>query len=159
MRICWAHLVYNQHSVSRVMQCMFLTFFMHSPYSSLSVEFSISLRPRASLVVQRVKNLPAATWEMQVRSWDRMIPWRRAWQPTPVLLPGEFMDRGAWRATVHGVTESPFVSPNSTSPSTWAHVHGVCVTLCVNEPLGIEGAPFPLLWQQDSYWRMLGWRK
>ena len=106
MRICWAHLVYNQHSVSRVMQCMFLTFFMHSPYSSLSVEFSISLRPRASLVVQRVKNLPAATWEMQVRSWDRMIPWRRAWQPTPVLLPGEFMDRGAWRATVHGVTES-----------------------------------------------------
>jgi len=22
--------------------------------------------------------------------WVRKIPWRRAWQPTPVFLPGEF---------------------------------------------------------------------
>ena len=34
--------------------------------------------------VQMVKNLPAI-WETWVRS-----PWRRAWQPTPVFLPGEF---------------------------------------------------------------------
>ena len=34
------------------------------------------------------------------------ISWRRKWQPTPVFLPGESMDRGAWRATVHGVAES-----------------------------------------------------
>ena len=27
-------------------------------------------------------------------------------QPTPGLLPGESMDRGAWRATVHGVAQS-----------------------------------------------------
>ena len=37
-------------------------------------------------------------------------PWRRAWQPTPVFLFGEDTDRaigrGAWRATVHEVTES-----------------------------------------------------
>ena len=26
------------------------------------------------------------TW---ARSWVRMIPWRRKWQPTPVFLPGE----------------------------------------------------------------------
>ena len=39
--------------------------------------------------------------------WVRKIPWKRAWQPTPVFLPGEIpIDRGAWRATVHGVTES-----------------------------------------------------
>ena len=31
---------------------------------------------------------------------------RRQWQPTPVLLPGESMDRGAWKATVHGVAKS-----------------------------------------------------
>ena len=36
--------------------------------------------------------------------WVEKIPWRRAWQPTPVFLPG--MDRGAWQATVHRVTES-----------------------------------------------------
>ena len=35
--------------------------------------------------------------------WVRKIPWRRKWQPIPVLLPGNPMDRGAWRATVHGV--------------------------------------------------------
>ena len=43
---------------------------------------------RASLVAQMVKNLPAIreTW---VRSLGRKIPWRKAWQPTPVFLPGE----------------------------------------------------------------------
>ena len=29
----------------------------------------------------------------------------RQWQPTPVLLPGNPMDRGAWKAAVHGVAE------------------------------------------------------
>ena len=32
--------------------------------------------------------------------------WRRKWQPTPVFLPGDPMDRGVWQATVHGVTKS-----------------------------------------------------
>ena len=32
--------------------------------------------------------------------------WRRAWQPTPVFLLENPMDRGAWWATVHGVAES-----------------------------------------------------
>ena len=39
--------------------------------------------------------------------WVGKIPWRRAWQPTPVLLPRESpMGRGAWWATVHRVTKS-----------------------------------------------------
>ena len=44
--------------------------------------------------------------------WVGKIPWRRTWQPTPVFLLGESqarirnsMDRGARRATVHGVTK------------------------------------------------------
>ena len=36
--------------------------------------------------------------------WVGKISWRRAWQPTPVFLPGDPVDRGAWRATVPGVT-------------------------------------------------------
>ena len=32
--------------------------------------------------------------------------WRRKWQPTPVILSGESMDRGSWQATVHGVAKS-----------------------------------------------------
>ena len=63
----------------------------------------------ASHVAQLVKNLPAV-WETWVQSlgWEDL--WRRAWQPTPVFLPGESPwtkeDRGAWQATVHGVTKS-----------------------------------------------------
>ena len=28
------------------------------------------------------------------------ISWRRKWHPTPVFMPGKFMDRGPWEATV-----------------------------------------------------------
>ena len=31
--------------------------------------------------------------------WVRKIPWRRAWPPTPVFLPGESHGRRSWRAT------------------------------------------------------------
>ena len=38
--------------------------------------------------------------------WVGNIPWRRAWQPTPVFLPENPMDRGAWQATVQRVSKS-----------------------------------------------------
>ena len=34
------------------------------------------------------------------------IHWRRKWQPTPVFLPGESQDRGAWWAAIFGVAKS-----------------------------------------------------
>ena len=45
----------------------------------------------ASQVVLVVKNLPADAGDMRHRfdAWVGKIPWRRAWQPTPVFLPGE----------------------------------------------------------------------
>ena len=36
-------------------------------------------------------------------SWIGKIPCRRKWQPTPVFL-DNLMNRGAWRATVYGVS-------------------------------------------------------
>ena len=42
----------------------------------------------ASLVAETVKNLPAM-WETWFNPWVGKIPWRRAWPPTLVLLPGE----------------------------------------------------------------------
>jgi len=36
-----------------------------------------------------VKNLPEVQ-ETRFDPWFGKIPWRKAWQPTPVLLPGEF---------------------------------------------------------------------
>ena len=43
---------------------------------------------RAPLVAQMVKSLPAMQ-KTQFNPWVRKILWRRAWQPTPVLLPGK----------------------------------------------------------------------
>ena len=39
-------------------------------------------------MAQMAKN-PPAVQENWVQSWLGKIPWRRAWQPTPVFLPGE----------------------------------------------------------------------
>ena len=58
-----------------------------------------------SLVAQMIKHLPAMQ-EAGFDPWARKIPWRMEWQPTVVFLPGESMDRGAWWATVHGITKS-----------------------------------------------------
>ena len=38
--------------------------------------------------------------------WVGKIPWRRKWQLSPVFLPGESINRGAWWATVSGVAKS-----------------------------------------------------
>ena len=42
----------------------------------------------ASLIAQMAKN-PSTTQENWFDSWISKIPWRRAWQPTPVFLPEE----------------------------------------------------------------------
>ena len=46
----------------------------------------------ASLVAPTVKNL-SVIQKTQVQSWVGKTPWGRAWQPTPVFLPGEFHGR------------------------------------------------------------------
>ena len=40
------------------------------------------------------------------RSLFTSMHWRRKWQPTPVFLPGESRDGGAWWAAVYGVAQS-----------------------------------------------------
>ena len=46
----------------------------------------IELKDKGGSLVK--KPLPKQeTQETHVRSWDRKIPWRRKWQPTPVFLP------------------------------------------------------------------------
>ena len=46
-----------------------------------------------------VKNLPANAGDVrdtgQSLGWVGKIPWRRAWQPTPVFLPGESHGQGS----------------------------------------------------------------
>ena len=38
--------------------------------------------------------------------WVEKIPCRRKWYSTPVFLPENLMDRGAWQATVNGITKN-----------------------------------------------------
>ena len=52
----------------------------------------------ASLVAQTVKNLPAV-WETWFDPWVGKIPWRRAWQPTPVFL----LEKSPWTEEPGGV--------------------------------------------------------
>ena len=51
-----------------------------------------------SLVAQMVKNTPQCR-RPGFDPWVAKIPWRRAWQPTPLFLPGR-------SATVHKVSKS-----------------------------------------------------
>ena len=46
------------------------------------------------------------TLEMRVGSLGQKDPLEKEKQPTPVFLPGESVDRGAWWATVYGITKS-----------------------------------------------------
>ena len=56
-----------------------------------------------------VKNLPGNSGDAEdpgLIPGSGRFPWRRKWQSTPVFLPRNPMDRGAWRASVHGVARS-----------------------------------------------------
>ena len=55
--------------------------------------------------------------------WVGEISWSRKWQPTPVFCLENSMDRGAWRAEVHGVAKS------RTRLSNWACEQGLGLSL------------------------------
>ena len=77
--------------------------------TAVSTVESVSFKKQASQVVMVVKNPPANAdrhKRPEFDPWVGKIPWRREWLSTPVSLPGESRDRGAWWATVHGVSKS-----------------------------------------------------
>ena len=73
----------------------------------------------ASLMAQWVKNSPAIQETQE--PWVKKIPWRRAWQPTPIFLPGE--SRGL-RSLVGYCPKSH--KESDTTEATWhtrTHIH------------------------------------
>ena len=74
-------------------------------FSQFCCESKTALQNKVSLQV--VKNPPASVGHKRCRfhPWVGKMPWSRKWQPTPVFLLGNLMDKGAWQATVHGVAE------------------------------------------------------
>uniref|UniRef100_A0AC11DBC5 Transmembrane protein 167A n=1 Tax=Ovis aries TaxID=9940 RepID=A0AC11DBC5_SHEEP len=66
-----------------------------------------SLAP--SLLDRNKTGSEESTWQCRrhrFNCWVGKIPWKRKWQPTPIFCLGNPMNRGAWQATVHGVTKS-----------------------------------------------------
>ena len=75
----------------------------------------------ASLVAQMVKNL-SAMQEIWVQTLGRKIPLKREWLQCSCLE--NSMNRGAWRATVHGVSKSQtWPSDKHTHTHTYTHIH------------------------------------
>ena len=73
---------------------------IHAGISFTTVVTTVYLAPAStlsiSLVAQTVQHLPARR-EIGFNPWVGKIPWRRKWQPTPVLLPGK---SHGWRSLV-----------------------------------------------------------
>ena len=63
-----------------------------------------STSPRASQMTQH-KESTCQRKRHGFDPWVRKDPLEKGMAPTPVFLPGESMDRGAWWAIIHGVTE------------------------------------------------------
>ena len=71
------------------------------------------------------KDLPATTGEFNL--WVGKISWKSAWQPTPVFLPGNPMNRGAWQATVRWGTKGQIRLSNWAWTSTINYSgHAIC---------------------------------
>ena len=70
------------------LQCFFKTASLR--FNSHTLQFTLlKVWSWASQVDYWIKNPPASTGDCRFDPWVRKIPWRIAWQPTPVFLPEE----------------------------------------------------------------------
>ena len=60
---------------------------------------------------QMVKNLPSIQ-ATRVKSLGQEDPLEKEIAAHSISLPGEFMDKGAWQATVHVVAKSQTLTPS-----------------------------------------------
>ena len=69
--------------------------------------------------------------------WGGKIPWRRAWQPTPLFLPGESHGQRTSWATVHRITKSQ------------TRLKGLSTAYTDMHSLWLES--FPRKWRKEDY--------
>ena len=80
---------------------------LHCPCLGTHGQFGESSSKNAQVALA-VKNLPASAADMRrgLDPWVGKIPWRRAWQPTMVILPGESHTVEPGGLTVRRITKS-----------------------------------------------------
>ena len=71
---------------------MYVSLFSLHKLTKLNNFIMAQLHIGASQAALVVKNPPANAGDIQdeFSPWNGKIPWRRAWQPTPIFLPREF---------------------------------------------------------------------
>ena len=78
-----------------------------------------------TLKLPRVKHPPKFRGRHQFDPWVGKIPWRRAWQPTIVFLPGESHEQRSLAVyNPWGLKES-----DTTEHITHIHTHSSCYTI------------------------------
>ena len=79
----------------------------------MNYEFIFTTYPNVVLVVKKLPANAGIIGDTEFSPWAGKIPWRRAWEPTPVFLPGEF----------HGQRNlagySPWVAESDTTEHTY----------------------------------------
>ena len=89
-----------------------------------------------SLVAQTIKNLPAV-WETWVRSLGQEDPLEEGMATLSSILAWRIlMDRGDWRATVHGVTKSQIWLSESAQHSTFCLCREMSLFILNSKELG-----------------------
>ena len=78
----------------------------HVHWSVVDSKQNIETTYRSILVALVVQNLPSNAGDIGHTGSTPAMTWRRAWQSTPVFLPGETMDRGALQGIAHGIAKS-----------------------------------------------------
>ena len=86
-----------------------------------------------------VKNPPANARDLSgFNPWVRKIPWRRAWQPTPVFLAGESHGQRNWE----GYSSCSHKESDTTKVTAHTHTHTHTHTVTYNQkslvPTGTE---------------------
>ena len=76
-----------------------------------------------------VKNPPANAGDLRhgFDSWVGKIPWRRAWQPTPVFLPGE----SHGQRSLEGYSPWSHKESDTTEVTSHACIFSVCLFVCL----------------------------
>ena len=68
------------------------------------------------------------------------------WQPTPVFLPGDAMDRGAWWATVHGVAKNLGTKQQQTMENQGLQAKGIPLRVLILVILSLTKGDTTSLW-------------